>query len=73
VIVLQAKSILERFMEALSCVDQGFIADQMLEQLPAPSQVGISSAPPLTGMMQPVKSLSIRPAKGGFYCSPGCS
>jgi hypothetical protein len=27
-------------MNALSCIDQGFIADRMLEQLPAPSQVG---------------------------------
>jgi hypothetical protein len=27
-------------MNALSCVDQCFIADRMLEQLPAPSQVG---------------------------------
>ena len=39
-IVVQAKSILERFVNALSCVDQCFIADGMLEQLPAPSQVG---------------------------------
>src|SRR5712692_9599207 len=39
-IVAQAKSILERFMDALSCIDQCFIADRMLEQLPAPSQVG---------------------------------
>jgi hypothetical protein len=28
------------FMTALSCVDQCFIADETLEQLPAPSQVG---------------------------------
>jgi hypothetical protein len=39
-IVVQAKSILGRFMDALSCMDQCFIADRMLEQLPAPSQVG---------------------------------
>ena len=39
-IVVQAKSILGRFMDALSCIDQCFIADRMLEQLPAPSQVG---------------------------------
>ena len=39
-IVVQAKSILERFMEALSCIDQCFIADKMLDQLPVPSQVG---------------------------------
>ena len=39
-IVMQAKGILERFMNALSCIDQCYIADRMLEQLPAPSQVG---------------------------------
>jgi hypothetical protein len=39
-IVIEAKGILERFMDALSCIDQCFIADRMLEQLPAPSQVG---------------------------------
>jgi len=39
-IVIQAKGILERFMDALSCIDQCFVADRMLEQLPAPSQVG---------------------------------
>src|SRR3954447_26276849 len=39
-IVAEASSILERFMDALSCIDQCFIADKMLEQLPAPSQVG---------------------------------
>jgi hypothetical protein len=39
-IVVQAKSILGRFMDALSCIDQCFVADRMLEQLPAPSQVG---------------------------------
>ena len=39
-IVSELKSILERFMDALSCIDQCFIADETLEQLPAPSQVG---------------------------------
>ena len=39
-ILSEAKSILQRFMNALSCIDQCFIADEMLEQLPAPAQVG---------------------------------
>src|SRR6202022_1554040 len=39
-IVTALKSILNRFMDALSGIDQCFIADDMLEQLPAPSQVG---------------------------------
>jgi hypothetical protein len=39
-IVAAAKSILHRFTAALSCIDQCFIADDMLEQLPAPCQIG---------------------------------
>lgn len=39
-IVIELKSVLTRFMDALSCIDQCFIADDMLEHLPAPSQVG---------------------------------
>jgi len=39
-IVAQAKSILKRFMNALSCIDQCFIAGRMLAQLPVPSQAG---------------------------------
>ena len=31
---------LERFADALSCIDQCFIADEMLEHLPLASQVG---------------------------------
>ena len=36
----ELKGILERFTDALSCIDQCFIAMRLLEQLPAPSQVG---------------------------------
>jgi hypothetical protein len=39
-IVLRLKAMLERFLDALSCIDQCFIADEMLEHLPAPSRVG---------------------------------
>src|SRR6202046_3719286 len=39
-IVSRLKSILERFMNALSCIDPCFIAQETLEQLPAPVQVG---------------------------------
>jgi len=38
--VSKLKGILERFQQALSCIDQCFIADQTLEQLAAPGQVG---------------------------------
>jgi hypothetical protein len=36
------KGMLERFMRALSCIDQCFIGDEMLERLPLPSRVGKS-------------------------------
>jgi hypothetical protein len=39
-IVSKLKAILERFQQALSCMDQCFIADQTLEQLPASTRVG---------------------------------
>jgi hypothetical protein len=38
--VCRLKAILERFADALSCIDQCFIADDMLEQLPLAAQVG---------------------------------
>jgi len=38
--VTEAKAVLQRFMNALSCIDQCFIADDLLEQLPTPSRVG---------------------------------
>ena len=39
-IVTELRGILERFTKALSCIDQCFISDETLEQLPLPSQVG---------------------------------
>jgi hypothetical protein len=38
--VVQTKDILVRFIDVLSCIDQCFIADSMLEELPTPSRVG---------------------------------
>jgi hypothetical protein len=38
--VTALRGLLERFTKALSCIDQCFICDETLEQLPAPSQVG---------------------------------
>src|SRR6202162_3221978 len=73
-IVVQAKSILERFMDALSCIDQCFIADQMLEQLPAPSQVGQTKVggidlnkPRMRWVIEALIVLS--PSPGGFTAS----
>jgi hypothetical protein len=39
-VLSRLKAILERFADALSCIDQCFIADEMLERLPLASQVG---------------------------------
>jgi len=39
-VVSRLKAVLERFADALSCIDQCFIADDMLEQLPSASRVG---------------------------------
>jgi hypothetical protein len=39
-IVFRLKSILVRFMNALSRIDQCLIAEESLDQLPAPAQVG---------------------------------
>jgi hypothetical protein len=39
-IVTELRSILAMFTKALSCIDQCFISDDTLEQLPAPSQIG---------------------------------
>src|SRR5271156_594451 len=39
-VVWRLKSMLERFADTLSCIDQCFIADELLEQLPTTSQVG---------------------------------
>jgi hypothetical protein len=39
-LVAALKSSLKRLMDALSCIDQCFIADDLLERLPAASRVG---------------------------------
>jgi hypothetical protein len=73
-IVAQAKDILERFMDALSCIDQCFIADKMLEQLPAPAQVGKTTVggidlnkPRMRWVAEAIIALS--PSPGGFTAS----
>src|SRR5438034_9156865 len=73
-IVVQAKSILGRFLDALSCIDQCFIADRMLEQLPAPSQVGKTKVggidlnkPRMRWLVEAVIALS--PSPNGFTAS----
>ena len=73
-IVAEAKSILHRFMNALSCIDQCFIADDLLDQLPAPCQVGKTKVggidlnkPRMRWVAEAVIALSANP--GGFTAS----
>jgi hypothetical protein len=39
-IVTRLKSILERFLNALGCINACFVSDDMLEKLPEPAQIG---------------------------------
>jgi DNA-binding transcriptional ArsR family regulator len=75
-ILMQAKGILERFMDALSCIDQCFIADSMLEELPAPSSVGKTKVggidlnkARIRWVVEAVIALSISPSSQGFTAS----
>ena len=70
-IVTELIGILERFMQALSCIDQCFIPDDTLEHLPEPSTVGKArvggidfNKPRMRRMAEAVLALSWRP--GGF-------
>ncbi|MGB6560765.1 MAG: hypothetical protein WBE96_25625, partial [Pseudolabrys sp.] len=73
-IVRRLRGMLERFMEALSCIDQCFIGDEMLERLPLPSRVGKSmvggidlNKPRLRHVAEAVIALSASP--DGFTAS----
>jgi hypothetical protein len=73
-IVSHLKGILERFVNVLSCVDQCFIADGTLEQLPTPSQVGKTkmggidfNKPRIRWVAEAV--LALAPSPGGFTAS----
>ena len=73
-IVRRLRGMLERFMEALSCIDQCFIGDEMLERLPLPSRVGKSmvggidlNKPRLRHVAEAIVALSASP--DGFTAS----
>ena len=75
-IVVQAKEILERFMNALSCIDQCFIADSMLEELPTPSRVGTTKVggidlnkPRMRWVVEAVIALCLSLSPHGFTAS----
>ena len=75
-ILMQAREILERFMDALSCIDQCFIADSMIEQLPAPSWVGKTKVggidlnkARMRWAVEAVIALCVSPSPQGFTAS----
>jgi hypothetical protein len=73
-IVSELRNILERFMDALSCIDQCFISDETLEQLPVPSQVGRTKVGGIDfnkARMRWVAEavLALSPSPGGFTAS----
>jgi hypothetical protein len=73
-IVSRLKNILERFVNALSCIDQCFIAEETLEQLPAPAQVGKTKVGGIdfnkTRMRWVAQAvLALSPSPGGFTAS----
>ena len=75
-ILMQARGILQRFMDALSCIDQCFIADSMLEELPAPSSVGKTKVggidlnkARMRWVVEAVIALCVSPSPQGFTAS----
>ena len=73
-IVTRLKTILERFMNALSCIDPCFIAEETLEQLPAPAQVGKTKVGGIDFNKARMRwvalaVLALSPSPGGFTAS----
>ena len=71
-----ARDILQRFMDALSCIDQCFIADSMLEELPAPSSVGKTEVggidlnkARMRWVVEALIALGVSPSARGFTAS----
>ena len=64
-IVRRLKAMLERFMQVLSCIDQCFIGDEMLECLPLPVRVGKSM---VGGIAQPISPASLRRGSHRVVC-----
>jgi hypothetical protein len=70
-IITRLQGMLERFLTTLDCVDAAFIADQTLDQLPLPSQIGSTRVggvdlgrPRIRAALAAV--LALAPAPGGF-------
>jgi hypothetical protein len=73
-VVSRLKAVLERFADALSCIDQCFIADEMLEHLPVASRVGKTVVGGIdlnkARMRQVIEALiALSPSPNGFTAS----
>ena len=75
-ILMLARDILQRFMDALSCIDQCFIVDSMLEELPAPSSVGKTKVggidlnkARMRWVVEALIALGVSPSARGFTAS----
>ena len=73
-LVIELKAILERFVDALACVDRCFIGGETLDTLPLPSQVGQTKVagldlnkPRIRWVVQAV--LALAPSPRGFTVS----
>jgi hypothetical protein len=70
-IITRLNGMLERFVTTLDCIDAAFVADQTLDQLPLPSQIGSTrvggvdlNQPRIRAALAAV--LALAPAPGGF-------
>src|ERR1700731_456065 len=73
-IVRRLQGMLERFMDVLGCIDQCFLGDATLEQLPAPSQVGKTKVGGIDFNRRRIRwameaVLALAPSPGGFTAS----
>jgi hypothetical protein len=73
-IVARLKGILERFLDALGCINACFVSDEALEKLPQPAQIGQTKVggidlnkPRMRRVTEAVLALSVAPA--GFTAS----
>jgi hypothetical protein len=73
-IVVRLKEILERFLNAVGCINACFVSDELLDTLPQPAQIGQTKVggidlnkPRIRGVAEAVLALSASPA--GFTSS----
>lgn len=79
--VLRLRGILERFLNAVACMNMCFVSDELLEQLPEPTtQIGKTKVggidlnkPRMRGVAQPVLALSASVRASRLRMSPSTS